>query len=86
MNHRRSLPLEPGDERTGNEEDGGENGDLPYPTTYPTKKNLLAALVGYNPVVGDTIREDNDPGMKKQIFEVDNFGKGVCEKVLSFMW
>ena len=91
MNHRRSLPLEPGgsgyqkDAEEDEDEDGGDMTVSTVPTISNSFKKLKAALVGYNPVVGDIISEGHNPGMKRRIFEVDNFGKRVSEKALSFI-
>ena len=61
------------------DDDGG------YTDTRISSSNLKAALVGYNPIVGDTLRDDGpDPGMKMQIFEVASFRK-VYFQVKSFL-
>ena len=58
---------------TGYQKDRGEE---EYPDTRITSSNLKAALVGYNPIVGDTLRDDGpDPGMKMQIFAAGSFRK-----------
>ena len=87
MNHRRSLPLPftglGGDEDpkiTDNDEQDVEE----YPGSRVSLSNLKAALVGYNPFVGDTLGDGPDPGMKMQIFEVSSFHK-VCLKILRFL-
>ena len=88
MNRRRSLPLEPGGsgyQKDAEEDEDGGDMDRYEPTISNSFKKLKAALVGYNPLVGDIISEGHNPGMKRRIFEVDNFGKRVSEKALSFI-
>lgn len=88
MNRRRSLPLEPGGsgyQKDAEEDEDGGDMDRYGPTISNSFKKLKAALVGYNPLVGDIISEGHNPGMKRRIFEVDNFGKRVSEKALSFI-